>query len=159
MLLYEIDAALADLLAQVDEETGELLAKPEDIEALMMEREAALEGMALTVKNLTAEAAAIRAEELALADRRGRLEHRAEKIKGFLQDMLAGQRLQTPRVAVTYRTSESVDTTDDFWVNAPMDYIRVKDPEPDKAAIKRALKQGIEIPGVVLVTKVNMNIK
>ena len=47
--LYEIDA---EILASVDQETGEIL-DIEKLDALQMERERKLEGVALWVKDLT----------------------------------------------------------------------------------------------------------
>ena len=158
MLLYEIDAALADLLSQVDEETGELKCSPEDIDALMMEREKALEGIALTVKNLDAEAVAIRAEELALADRRKRLESRSERTREFLQRVLAGDKFKTPRVAVTYRTSDSTDFSPDWIATVPIEYLRVKS-EIDKKKVMEDLKAGKVIPGARLVKNTSMTIR
>ena len=68
MTLYEINAEIASL---VDEETGELL-DYDRFADLQMERDAKIENMALWVKDLDAEAAAIKAEETALAERRKR---------------------------------------------------------------------------------------
>ena len=56
--LYEIDN---EILACVDAETGEIL-DTERLDALQMEREAKLEGVALWEKDLTAEANAVKEE-------------------------------------------------------------------------------------------------
>lgn len=63
--LYEIDAAIMDC---VDTETGEIIDE-EQLNALLMERSAKLEGVALWIKNLDSDAAAIRAEREALEKR------------------------------------------------------------------------------------------
>ena len=59
MTLYEIDNAI---LGCVDDETGEVI-DFDKLDKLTMQREQKLEGAALAVKNLTAEAEAIKAEE------------------------------------------------------------------------------------------------
>ena len=56
--IYEIDQ---DILDCVDMETGEIL-DTEKLTALQMERERKLEGVALWVKDLSAEAAAVKEE-------------------------------------------------------------------------------------------------
>ena len=61
--LYEIDQEILDC---VDLETGEIL-DTEKLDALQMEREAKLEGVALWVKDLKAEAAAVKEEADKLA--------------------------------------------------------------------------------------------
>ena len=114
MTLYEIDSAIMDC---VDEETGEVV-DIEELEALQIEREKKVEGIALAVKNYAAEAKAIKEEE--------------EKFK-------------TARVSVYYKNNESV-TIDDLG-SLTKEYIRIPEPFADKTAIKKALKEGKEVVG------------
>ena len=112
MTIYEIDNRIAGL---VDPETGELL----DYEAfaeLQMEREAKIENMALWYKDLTAEAKAIREEEKALAERRKSAENKAERLKAYLDEALAGESYKTSRVAVSYRKSTAVEVSNEVEV-------------------------------------------
>ena len=162
MKLYEINAALQELLDQVDPETGELTCDLEQLEALTLEREDKLEGLALYAKNAKAEAAAIREEEKALAERRKALETRADRAMAFLDAELGGENFHTPRVAVSHRRTESVEIGAEFldWARTFGDqYLRFTDPEPDKKAIKTALKAGEIIPGAEIVSKYSMSIK
>lgn len=162
MRLYEINAALEELLNQVDPETGELVCDMDALEALSIEREEKLEGLALYCKNLTAEAEAIKAEKLALEKRQKAALNRAEKARDFLARMLAGEKFTTPKVAVSWRTSQAVQLDDDFlpWAMQYGDqYLSYKDPDPDKKAIAAALKAGEAVPGAELVTNLNMQIK
>ena len=76
MSLYHIDQAI---LALVDPETGEIM-DGEAFDQLQMERETKLENIALWIKNLKAENAAIRQEEKALAERRKAGENKVERI-------------------------------------------------------------------------------
>lgn len=155
MKLYEIDAALEAL---IDQETGEI-ADFEAFEALQMEREAKLENVGCWVKNLLSDAAGIKAEEKALADRRKALENRAESLKRYLARALGdGTKFSTPRVALSWRKSEAVE------VNVPVDelsdeFLTFRDPEPNKAAIKEALKNGETVPGCEIVERQNLQIK
>lgn len=157
--LYDINADLADLLEQVDKETGELTCSMEDLEALQMEREAALEGIALSIKNKRAEANAIAEEIKRLTERKQALVRHADRLEGFLAEALAGEKISTPRVAVSYRKSEAVELAPDFMSTADLWWLRVPSPEPDKEKIKNALKNGQPVPGAELVTRNNLVIK
>lgn len=160
MKLYEINAELEALLEQVDSETGELTCDMDALEALMIARDEKLEGMALYVKNMDAEAAAIKAEEKALADRRKALESKAERTRVFLQDALSGETIKTARVVVSYRRSEAVEIRDpDFILYADPKFLTQKNPDINKTAIKAAIKAGEIVPGAELVTRQNMSIK
>ena len=78
--LYEIDAAI---LAAVDQETGEIL-DTEKLDALQMERERKLEGVALWIKDLKAEATAVKEEADKLTARKKALDNKIESIKTWL---------------------------------------------------------------------------
>ena len=160
MRLYEINAALEELLNQQDPETGELTCDMGALEALMLERDEKLEGLALYCKNCDAEAKAIREEEKALADRRRSLENRAGRAREFLELQLRGEKFTTPRVAVSWRKSEAVEIGMGFFAtDANERFLRYRDPEADKAAVRAALKAGETVPGAELVTRQSMQIK
>ena len=65
MKLYEIDQAIMDC---IDMETGEIV-NEELLNDLQMERDAKIENVALWIKELKAEAEALKAEKLAFAER------------------------------------------------------------------------------------------
>lgn len=160
MTLYEINAELLALLEQVDPETGELTCDLDALEELAVAREEKLEGLALYCKNLSAEAEAIRSEEKTLAERRKVAENKAARAKAFLADQLAGEKFQTPRVAVSWRKSEAVELGMGFFAtDANERFLKYKEPEADKTAVKAALKAGEPVPGAELVTRINMQIR
>ena len=70
--LYEIDQELLDC---VDMETGEIL-DTEKLDALQMERERKLEGVALWIKDLNYEAAAVKEEADKLTTRKKALDNK-----------------------------------------------------------------------------------
>lgn len=151
--LYDIDQ---DILDCVDLETGEIL-DVEKLDALQMEREAKLEGVALWVKDLKAEAAAVKEEADKLIARKKALENKMEGLKAWLLMALGGEKLNTPRCKVYQTHSQRVSVTDEnqlmnyiYSLPAPSDYLRFKDPELDKDKVKKALKDGVEIPGAAL---------
>lgn len=151
--LYEIDAAI---LAAVDQETGEIL-DVEKLDALQMEREAKLEGVALWVKDLKAEAAAVKEEADKLTARKKALDNKIEAIKTWLLGALDGEKLKTPRCNVYQTHSQRVNIPDEQkligflqTLNEPEKFLRFKDPELRKDEIKKALKDGTIIPGAEL---------
>lgn len=151
--LYEIND---EILNCVDEETGEII-DPEKLSRLQMESDDKVEGIALWIKNLLSEAAAIKTEKDKLGERQKACENKAKNLKEYLSVFLAGQKFKTPRVAITYRKSESVNVSDIREI--PEEYLKYKDPEPDKIAIKAALKSGKAINGAELVENQNIQIK
>lgn len=81
MTLYEIDKALMDAFdAAVDAETGEIIDEEAyvDFMQLDMEKDKKIENVGLWIKDLKAEAEAIRAEELLLSGRRRAKENKLE---------------------------------------------------------------------------------
>jgi len=161
MNLYEIDQSI---LALVDPETGEIL----DYDAfseLQMAKEEKIEGMALWHKNLTAEAAAIRAEEINLAERRKALEKKAASLKEYLTELLSGTKFSTARVACSFRKSKSVEITDEAEFIRQMEesqhyeFLKYSPPTVNRTEITNAIKAGKPVPGAQLIEKNNLSIK
>ena len=151
--LYDIDQ---EILACIDDETGEIL-DVEKLDALQMERERKLEGVALWVKDLKAEAAAVKEEADKLTARKKALDNKIEAIKTWLLGALYGEKLKTPRCNVYLTHSQRVNIPDEpklicflQTLNEPEKFLRFKDPELRKDEIKKALKDGTIIPGAEL---------
>ena len=154
MKLYEIDN---EIMNCIDEETGEII-DPEKLESLEMEREKKIEGVALWVKNWKAESAALKAEKEAFAAREKSANKKIEGLENWLSYALAGSKLSTNRVSISFRKSESVEIIDSNVV--PKKYLRVKiEKTPDKTLIKEALKNGLKVRGCTLKEKQNISIK
>lgn len=152
--LYEIDR---EIMGCIDMDTGEVV-DIERLSELQMERERKLEGVALWIKNLKADAAAYKAEKDAFAERERQAKGKAERLSEWLAAALDGEKMNTNRVAVTFRKSEAVKITDlDAIPNSYL--VETVTESPDKVAIKVALKQGLEIPGCELELKNNIQIK
>ena len=151
--LYEIDQAILDC---VDLETGEIL-DPEKLDALQMEREQKLEGVALWVKDLKAEAEAVKAEADKLTARKKALDNKIDGLKQWLLFALNGEKLKTARCNVYQTHSQKLNVPDEpglisflQTLEKPEKFLRFKDPELKKDDIKKALKEGTIIPGAVL---------
>lgn len=157
MTLYEIDKALMDFEFEVDEETGEIL-NASDLDELQMARQDKIENIGLYIKNLEAEKEAVKHEKDNFADREKRLGKKIESLKGYLGYALQGQKFSTPKVAVSFRKSESVLVKDEYLVpDKYCEFTMVR--KPNKTNLKKALKDGEEIMGVKLVEKQNVSVK
>lgn len=157
MKLYEIPGEITDLL---DPDTGEITDE-EALGKLLRKWNNGVEWLALEVKNSLAEAEALKKEKEAFAARQKTAENRAKSLKNYLGFLLNGEKFKTDRVQISWRRSEQVQTDDEFilWALENNAYLRFKEPEVDRAALKDALKQGIEVPHAVLVENQNIQIK
>ena len=151
--LYEIDQ---DILDCVDMETGEIL-DTEKLDALQMEREAKMEGVARWVKDLKAEAEAVKAEADKLTARKRALDNKIDGLKNWLLFALGGEKLKTPRCSVYQTHSQRVSVTDEAILiqylkleDDPDMFLRFREPEIRKDEIKKALKMEYMIPGASL---------
>ena len=159
MTLWQIDREIEDLLSgAIDEETGEINESVyEALDALQMVKEQKLESIGLYYKNTMALAESIKAEKMNLEKRQKQEERRAESLKRYMQKSLNGEPFKTSKVAVSYRKASSVQINYEDLI--PENFLRYKDPEPDKTKIKEALKAGNIVPGAELVENVSMSIK
>lgn len=160
MTLWEIDQAI---LACVDGETGEIV-DFDKLDQLTMARDQKLENIALYIKSLEADAAAIKAEEKALADRRKVKENKAERLREYLGGALGGQPFETARVALSFRTSTPLRVTDERalveWLEQNHDEcLSYKAPTVIKDGVKHLIKMGEAVPGAMLETKQNLQLK
>ena len=151
--LYEIDQEILDC---VDMETGEIL-DSEKLDALQMERDRKLEGVALWVKDLNYEAQMVKEEYDKLSARKKALDNKITALKTWLLYALRGEKLKTPRCNVYQTHSQKLTVENEGalirflqTLEKPERFLRFKDPELRKDDIKNALKDGYEIPGAAL---------
>lgn len=163
MTLYEInkdiEATLNAIMASVNEDGEVDEAYVHQLEDLQLQRDDKLEGIGCYIKNLRAEAVAIKAEEANLKARRTALENHAERLTNYVADMLGGEKWdKSPKVAYSFRKSERVVIGDESLI--PAEYIKTKtETAPDLTAIKNAIKAGNDVAGARVVTFNNVQIK
>ena len=158
MTIYEIDQAIMEC---VDLETGEII-DTEQLDKLQMERDTKLENVACWIKDLKAEAEALKNEKQALAERQRVAENKAESLKKWLAYALQGEKFKTPKCAISFRKSEAVEVTDEGLNNLMKEHdelLTYKAPEPNKTKIKQALKDGLNVEGVQLIQNTSVIIK
>lgn len=153
MNLFEIENEIMNCW---DQETGEIL-DSDRLDQLEMERDTKIENIALYIKNLTADAEALKAEKQSFAERQKAAENKVESLKKYLATYLAGQKFSTPRVAISFRKTSSVNVTD--MTAIPKEYLKFADPTVDKNAIKAAIKAGTSVAGAEIVEGKSMSIK
>lgn len=163
MKLFDIDERLAacvklDESRVVDTESGEII-DLEAIAALEMERDKKIENLGCWYKNLLAEAEALKAQKNAFAEREKAKKAAAESLKGFLARYLNGKKFETAKVAMSFRKSEAVEFDAKCIGDVPEEFLKFKDPELDKVAVKKAIKAGESVPGCELVARQNLQIK
>ena len=151
--IFDIDD---DILACVDIETGEIIDEAK-LEALQIERDAKIEGVAMWKKENDAQAAAIGEEIRKLQDRKRACENRSDSLKRYLANALNGQKFKSPRVSISYRSSDAVIVDDITQLSD--EYLKHPEPEASKTAIKDALKAGKAVPGAHLETNVNLIVR
>lgn len=159
MTLYELTEAMRNFDLEIDEETGEIL-NGDELDLLALEHDQKLINCVYYYKNIKAEAEALKAEKQKLAARQAAAEKKAEWMKRYIAYDLNGEKFEPKddvTVKVTYRKSEQVECADVFQV--PDEYLRYKEPELDKAKVKKALKAGETVEGCSLVVKQNIQIK
>lgn len=158
MTLYEINQQIANAIELgFDPETGEIL-DSSALEQLQIARDEKIENIALFIKDLNAEAKAIADEMDNLKKRKITTANKADSLQQYLRNMLSGEKFKTSKCSISYRKTQAVNVLDQEAL--PREYIRVKiTEEPDKMAMKEAMKAGEEIPGAELEERTSMIIK
>lgn len=153
MTLYEIDQ---ELLQCMDTETGEIL-DYDRLTELQMARDEKIEKVALWYKNLLADAEAYKNEKNAFYEREKQAKEKAASLKEWLNNALAGTPFKSTRVAVSFRKVEKVAISN--LLDLPHDFVKFAEPQPDKIAIKKAIKEGMEVSGAYLEQDISMSIR
>ena len=158
MTIYEINE---EILNCIDPETGEII-DIDKLNELELERDAKIENVACWIKELKAEAEAIKTEKQTLAERQRVAENKAESLKKWLTFALNGEKFKTAKCSVSFRKTESVEVTDEGLSNLMKEHdelLTYKAPEPNKKAIKDAIKDGLNVEGVRLECNTSVIIK
>ena len=159
--LHEIPAALSGMLdlIQVDEETGEI--EPATLESVQIASEEKIIATAMYIRRLDALNKATKETIQDLQERVSADSKRIEALKWLMtkaMDSLQYTEVKSPEVTLRFRKSSSVEITDSE--SLPEQFLRTKTVvEPDKAAIKNALKAGEKIQGAQLVESRNLQIQ
>ncbi len=160
MKLYEISRNIRAVEAMLEDDDPEVQQAAKDtLEAIQGEFDEKADNIACIIKELKAEAEAIKAEREKLSQREKFKKSQAEWWSKYLLGEMSNagkSKLETSRNVISVRNAApSVKFQDErAFLNWAIfdheDFVRQKEPEIDKAAVKEALKKGAEIPGAYL---------
>lgn len=155
--LYELNEKLANY--QMEFDSDGVWTNEAELNELQMAKEEKREGIALYIKNLEAEANAVKAESKNLDERYKKLINKAKRLYDYLAADLNGEQFKTARVAISWRKSEAVEITNEDAV--PERFIKkemVRTPQKNdiKKYLKEAEAEGKSTPWAKLIRKNNM---
>jgi hypothetical protein len=167
MKLYEISAMYKSFIDMIENEEVPQDAIEDTLECITAEIEDKADNIACLIKNLTAEAEAIKLEEQNLAKRRKSKESRIEWLKSYLTNNLIANgliELETARNKITFRSSERVAFEDEkAFIEWAMTHneglLTYKAPTVNKTEIKKAITGGTALDGVRIEKCQNIQIK
>lgn len=162
MKLYEINEMLEKCIRlnddmAVDAETGEII-DVEAIDALEMERNEKIRNIVKWIKNLRSDEEQLANEANKFAKRKKAVHNKAEQLSAYLEQNLHGVPFKEIDATVLFRKTKYVDIfgkVDDI----PPEYLRVAQPEPNKALIAKAIKNGVDVKGCRLAERLSMSIR
>ena len=147
--LYEIAwmyRQVLDMEPESDDEFGAMMTALDEVQAELTEK---ADHIVRYIRNLSAEADALKAEEAALYKKRKAVEIKAERLKAYLaaQMTLCGlKELKAGLFKLRFQpTTPAISIIDESAV--PEKFHRVKI-EIDRLALRDALKAGEEVPGI-----------
>ena len=119
-----------------------------------------LEDYCKVIRQLEADAFVYKTEKLRFAEKQSKAEKSVERMKAAIAryfEAIGSTGEKAGVFDIKLRKSESVVVDDILKIDDT--YLRYKEPEPDKTAIKKAIKAGIVLEGVHIEEKNNVNIK
>ena len=176
MKLYELTTDFAQLFDRFDE-ISKLDGDTEEYKQAWFDTlsgieegfEVKAENIGAYIKELTAAAKYLKAEEEVLSKRRKAKEKQAEWLKKYLLESMQAigrKKIDRPMAVLSIRTNpESVRFEDEnafitlCQKNGSEDYLRYKKPEINRSAVKEALQRGEKIEGASLIRTQTVTIK
>ena len=162
MNLYQINEAIETTFSlAVDQSTGEIdEEKLYLLDLLEIERSAKIENIALLIKNLRAEAVALKTEKEVFQKRQKQTENKVNSLMNYLESALNGEKFSTDKCAISWRRSSKIVLNEGCTIyDIDTHFLRMSEPELDKVAIKAALKDGLTVEGVHEEPSLSMTLK
>ena len=168
MTLYELTMDYKHFLVAVENGDIPVEAIADTLESIESSIDEKIDNIACMLKSLSAEKAAIKAEEERLAQRWKVKANVQDRLKNYLSDMLLAMgktEFENPRHKISFRKTPGKVVFDDEkkfieWAQVNADgLLNYGKPTVDKAAIKVALANGAELEGVRIETSQSMTIK
>lgn len=150
--IEELSEKMIDVDGVIDEEVME------QIEALQLDMDTKLENIGILIKSLRAEVEALKAEKDGLDTRIKVRINKIDRLSNYVSNNLKGKKKSYDRVEYGFRKSEKVEVVNPDII--PDEYMKVETTsKPMKTEIKKVLKEGKKVPGCVLETNLNLQVK
>lgn len=162
MKLYELTADFAELFDEFEnlEDEDSQQAWFDTLDGIEQEFEVKAESIAVYIKELNAESEALKQEEDRLKARRKANDSRINSLETYLKNcmnQIGRTKINAIKASISIRNnaeSAQFDNEKDFikmcMKNGLDDYLRFKEPEINRTAVKEALKAGTKLPGALL---------
>ncbi|SFI35391.1 MULTISPECIES: siphovirus Gp157 family protein [unclassified Bacillus (in: firmicutes)] len=151
MKLYELTSNFNQLQQIIEDGAGQE-AIHDTLQAIDEAIDDKVQGAALLIRNIEAQAEAIKVEEKRLADRRKFFENNCKSIKDYLyQQMVTVDKRRIKGALVTVgiqKNPVSLDIAADAVI--PPEYMIPQEPKVDKKALLAAVKDGMQWDGITL---------
>ncbi|MDP7981009.1 siphovirus Gp157 family protein [Bacillus multifaciens] len=151
MKLYELTSNF-NTLQQMIEDGADQEAINDTLQAIDEVIDEKVQGAALLIKNIDAQAEAIKVEEKRLADRRKAFENNVKNIKDYLyEQMIAVGKRRVKGALITVgiqKNPASLEIAADAVI--PPEYTIPQEPKVDKRALLAAVKDGMQWHGITL---------
>jgi len=161
--LYQAADSVRDLLDQIDPETGELPEGFEQARALVATK---AQACAAFILDNEAQADMVEQHAKSLLDRVKTARKRSQWLRQYLSSHMAAagvMSIKSDDGTFTAKLDIGRDESVDVWdaAQVPADYMREipAKSEPDKTLIKKAIKDGFDVPGAKLIAKDRLTLK
>lgn len=159
-LLYEINSAILQLTESLTEGEIDEQAYADTIESLGAEN--AVEDVVKSIKNLEAEAEALKAEKDSLDYKQKQAEATATKLKKILlthMELTNSPKLKAGMFNISQGSTQSVELLYEDIENYPEEYLVAQKPNLDKRKLLSDLKDGEIVDGAIIKTTKYIKIK
>jgi hypothetical protein len=152
MTLYELTSEYMELLAMLEDPDTDEAVILDTLEGVGGELEEKADNYARVMRQMDADAAAIKAEEERLYNRRKSLENRSVWLKQRLKsvmEMTGKKKIKTELFSFGIQKNPASVVIDEQYIeNIPAEYLIAQDPKIDRQKIKEDLKAGKDLEGI-----------
>lgn len=160
--IYQIEQSYNQLAEELIENGGELTPSLEEKLAITEEQlQNKSVAYSFVIKQMDADVDIIDAEIKRLQNLKKQREKASEYLKERIKhamELFSTEEIKTPLVKINFRKSQSVEVDDVNQLPAAFKVVKITE-QADKAAIKAAIKDGIDVAGCRIETHRNLQIK
>lgn len=150
--LYEITQDYLQILSMMEDPELDPKTLADTMEAVEGELEIKAENYAKVMKNLEADVAGIKAEIDRLSERKKTIENNIKRMKEALQfsmETTGKTKFKTELFSFSVRNNTPKVVMDEEYIeNVPERFLKYKDPEINRTAIKEAIQNGEDLEGL-----------